>query len=62
MLINTMEYIIKFSSKGHILVWTDDNLKHPESREPYQIYILYRILDHVIGLRQNTDRDNSIGH
>ena len=55
MLTDDMEYLIKSPSKGHISVWKDNDLKYIDPREPHQIYILFRVLEHIMDLKQNTD-------
>ena len=52
-----MEHVIKLPSKGQISLWTDNDLKHIHLRDPYQIQILSRILDHIMDPKQNTGVD-----
>ena len=53
-LTENMEHVIKPPIKGWIAVWTDNNLKHIDPREPYQIQTLSRILDHIMDMKQTT--------
>ena len=43
MLTDDMEHVTKQPSKGPISIWTDDDLKHIDPREPYQIYSICRV-------------------
>ena len=54
-MMETMEYVIKLPSKEQISIWTNDYLKHFNLREPHQIQILFRVLDHITDLKQDTN-------
>ena len=51
MLTNDMNYAINLPSKGQISVWTDDDLKDKDLRQPQWILILSRVLEHIMDLK-----------
>ena len=50
-----MEHIIKLPLKGHISILTNNDLKHIDPTEAYQIQIISRVMDHIMDLEQNTE-------
>ena len=57
MLLDNMKLVMNLPSKGKISVWTDDDLKCIDARELYQMQILYRVLAHIMDLKQHTEGD-----
>ena len=43
-----MEHVIQPPSKVPVSVWTDNNLKYIDSQGPHKIFILSRVLDHIM--------------
>ena len=52
-----MENVVKMFYKGHIPIQTDNDLTHFDPRERHQVWILSRVLNHGMDLKQNTDGD-----
>ena len=45
----------KMPSKGQIGIWTDNDLKHIDPREPHKIQILSRVMDDINCLKQKSE-------
>ena len=41
----------------HVSIWTDNDLKFIDPQDPHQIHISYRVLNHVIDLKQENIDD-----
>ena len=48
MLSNVMKHVKRLPSKAHVSVWTDNDPRHIDPREPYQIWILPKVLDMLL--------------
>ena len=55
-----MKHVMKLPSEGQISLWTDNDMKHMDQREPHLMQILSKVLDHIMGLKKNTDGDNGL--
>ena len=50
------DHIIRLPSQGLVLIWTDNDLKHVDPREPHQIQFLSHILVNIMVIQQNTEQ------